>query len=108
MDNTGRLELRGQMIFVRVKMLGSLKEASEEGELELTFSKEVDVSTVILRLIEKQGEKLDEMLLDPVLRSPLPNALILVNGIEINNLDDLKTPVGDGDSLIFLPVTHGG
>ena len=36
------------------------------------------------------------------------NTLILLNGVEINNIDGLSTPVMDGDTLVLLSVTHGG
>ncbi|MBS7638775.1 hypothetical protein KEJ49_07870, partial [Candidatus Bathyarchaeota archaeon] len=33
---------------------------------------------------------------------------ILINGVEVNNLEGLKTQVEDGDMLVIIPVTHGG
>jgi len=96
------------MVLVRVRMLGTLKEASGKGEEELVFHSGVDVTRIVQRLIKEHGERLGELLLDKVLQSPLPNILILLNGIEIDNLDGLKTAVGDGATLILLPITHGG
>lgn len=96
------------MIHVRVRLLGTLKEASGTGEDLLAFPGEVDVALIIRSLIEEHGGGLEDTLLDPVLRNPLPNALILLNGVEINNLDGLKTTVRDGDTLTLLPVTHIG
>lgn len=96
------------MILVRVKMLGTLKDASGRGEEVLAFQGEVDAAQVAQRLIDEHGDRLGALLLDPVLQSPLPNALILLNGVEINNLDGLRTPIGDVAALTILPVTHGG
>jgi molybdopterin converting factor small subunit len=96
------------MIHVQVKMLGTLREASGKGEVEFTFPSRVDVAQVVRSLIDECGGGLGTQLLDPVLQSPQPNALILLDGVEINNLDGLRTPVGDGAALILLPVTHGG
>jgi len=93
---------------VRVKMLGTIKDASGKEEEELILPDETHVARVLQRLTHEYGKRLDEVLLDQMLGSPLPNTLILLNGVEINNLDGLETPVRDGDTLILLPVAHGG
>ena len=36
------------------------------------------------------------------------NALIIMDGVEINNLKGINTSVKNGSQLIFLSVTHGG
>ena len=107
-NETEHREGRDDMILVRVKMLGTLEKASGRREGGLAFPGDVDVGRVVQRLIDDHGEELGKRLLDPVLRSPLPNALILLNGVEINNLEGLRTAVGDGDILTFLSITHGG
>ncbi|MCW3992567.1 MAG: MoaD/ThiS family protein [Candidatus Bathyarchaeota archaeon] len=93
---------------MRVELFGTLRRASEKTKCELGFLGEVDVTRVVQRLIDERGDELERRLLDPVLRSPLPNALILLNGVEINNLEGLRTPVAAGDVLTFLSITHGG
>lgn len=96
------------MVLVRVRMLGTLKEASAKVEEEILFQGEIDVTGILQRIIAEHGDRLAELLFDKVLQSPLLNALILLNGVEINNLDGLRTAVGDGDTLTLLPITHGG
>ena len=96
------------MVRVSVRMMGPLREATGRAEEELTLSNGSDVSSVIRKLIEEHGESLEKALMDPIINSPRPNALILLNGVEVGNLDGLKTPVVDGDALVLLSVTHGG
>ena len=93
---------------VRVKMMVPLKKASGRAEEELTLEDGASVSSVIRRLIEEHGDELGSALMDPIIQNPLPNTLILLNGVEINNLQGLSTIVGDGDVLILLSVTHSG
>ena len=33
---------------------------------------------------------------------------ILVNGVKINNIKGMDTPLDDGDHIVLIPVTHGG
>jgi len=95
------------MVLVRVRLLGTLRDASVDRE-DLVFKGEVDVAGIVRRLIDEHGERLGGLLIDSVLKNPLPNALILLNGVEINNLKGLRTVVRDGDLLTILPIAHGG
>ena len=95
------------MVQVRVRMLGTLRDAAADSE-DLALEGEVDVSGIVRRLVEEHGERLAGLLLDSVLLNPLPNALILLNGVEINNLEGLRTAVRDGDLLTIIPIVHGG
>ena len=36
------------------------------------------------------------------------STLILVNGVEVNALDDLETLVLEGDQVSLVPMFHGG
>ena len=89
-------------------MMGALKEVSGISSEVLQFNCEVSVSAFIERLISLHGGAFEQSLRDPMLENPHPNALILLNGVEINNLQGLLTLLRDGDELVLLSVTHGG
>lgn len=93
---------------VRVILLGTFREASGIDELEFEFPIQTDIAGVVEDLLRRGRRDLRKELVDPLSETPLPNALILINGIEINNLDGLKTRVRDGDIITLLPVVHGG
>jgi len=88
-------------------MLGTLRKALGEDCVELILPDGADINQVIELLIGSYGG-FDEVFLDSVMNSPLPNALILLDGVEIGNLKGLGTPLEDGSTLTLLPVTHGG
>ena len=96
------------MIRVNVRMMGTLRDAAGSSEEELSLEEGADVSTAIRELIDEHGEGFERALVDPVIQSALPNALILLNGVEIGNLKGLVTALRDGDKMVLLPVTHGG
>jgi len=96
------------LVRVRVRMMGVLRDASCRSEEELRLPDGVNVSTVIDRLVEVHGEEFERALIDPVVMSPVPSTLILLNGVEIGNIGGLETPVSDCDTIVLLPVTHGG
>ena len=92
---------------VGVRVLGALRVKDNRGELGLEFESEPTVREVILRLIEV-SPGLRSLLWDEVVDSPVPNALVLLNGVEVNNLEGLETRVGDGSDVVVLSVAHGG
>jgi molybdopterin converting factor small subunit len=96
------------MAQVRVRLMGTFREASGEAEIVLTLSDGADVSSAIDALRDRFGEPFGNVLMDPVMGSPLPNGLILRNGVEIGNLRGLDTALIDGDTLVLISVTHGG
>lgn len=96
------------MVTVKVRMFGTLKEALGKIEGSLTLPGEVDVAWIIRELTKEYGESFEEAFIEIVPQSPLPNVLILLNDVDIYNLKELRTRVRDGDTLTFLPVSHGG
>lgn len=88
--------------------MGTLRRVSGAAEEELMLSDNADVSSAIQKLIEVHGEKFEKALMDPIFVSPLPNNLIILNGVEVGNLQGLGTPLRDDDTVVFLSVTHGG
>jgi molybdopterin converting factor small subunit len=88
--------------------MGTFREASRKSETVLTLQEGANVSSAIDALRERFGEPFGSTLMDPILGSPLPNGLILRNGVEIGNLWGLDTALSDGDELVLISVTHGG
>jgi molybdopterin synthase sulfur carrier subunit len=94
---------------VRVKLYGVLKTTAKTGELELDFDASVSVRQLVSRLVNEIGRpEFETYLIDPELKDPRPNALILVSGTEVGALDGIDTMLRDGDEVVFLPVAHGG
>ena len=92
---------------VKVRMLGVLSDSAGVSEVDLDLPEGSDVEALLNELIASyQGLLAD--IWDPVLDSPEPNALILFNGVEINNLQGLNTRITEGSEVVLLAVTHGG
>jgi molybdopterin converting factor small subunit len=92
-----------------VKLYGVLKTAARIEELELDFDNSVSVRQVVKKLVNEISQPEFEIcLIDPELKDPRPNALILVSGTEVGALDGIDTMLSDGDEVVFLPVAHGG
>jgi len=91
---------------VYVRLMGTFKEAAGQSEIQLAECE--NIGKAIISLVKLLGNNFEKVIYDPVLKSPLPNALILLNGVEVNNLQGLETQVKEGDNMVLLSVTHGG
>ena len=92
---------------LKVRMLGVLREAGGSKEQIIDIVEGATVDSVIRGLMA-QDERLEGVLWDKEVDSPLPNALIMLDGVEVNNLEGLETPVKRGQELVLLSVVHGG
>ena len=92
---------------VRIRVLGSLREMIPKNNITLDLEGDVDMERIIKEIIG-DNTQLESSLWDPVTESYSPNALILVNGVEAENLEGLKTKIVEGAEIVLLSVTHGG
>lgn len=92
---------------VKVRMLGVFRESgkSKESSVELADGASIrDVITVVIG----EDDGLRTILWDKQVDSPFPNALVMLDGVEVNNLKGMDTPVSDGQEIVLLSVVHGG
>ncbi len=92
---------------VNVRLMGVLRDAAGSHEVRLEVESGSSLGDMVGRLV-KELPGLEDVLIDRVVGSYAPNALILVDGVEAANLEGPSTPLRDGFTLVFLPVTHGG
>jgi len=87
---------------VRVRLLGSLRPTSDVKELNLELPEGSNVSTLIKRVVGIYPQ------LGGMLDISSSGNLIVVGGVEVGNLQGLKTPLGEDSEVVLVPVTHGG
>jgi len=96
------------VINVKVRPLGVFRGLFGKSQLLVKMEEPTSVRKMIQKLAESLPLEFKSVLIDPELNDPRPNALILVNGKEINVLAGLETEVDEGDEIILIPVSHGG
>lgn len=95
-------------IKVKVKFRGVFRWLSKESQITVELEEAGTVNGVVKKLTKSYPEEFKRELVDPELKDPRPNALILVNGREISVLNGLETKVNEGDEILFIPILHGG
>jgi molybdopterin synthase sulfur carrier subunit len=92
---------------IKVRLIGVLKRACRKDEFQVDLDEGLSLRDVILKLIENE-RVLENLILDPELKDPRPNTIILINGREMNVLKGLETEIKNGDEITIIPVIHGG
>jgi len=93
---------------VTVKLIGFLRTLARKREVAVKIKASTTVEVFLKQLVKQLGAEFGRGLLDPELNDPRPRTLILVNEREISALQGLKTIVKPGDSIVIVPVSHGG
>ncbi len=94
-------------MLVKMRLLGVLRDSGSLKEQTIDVPESSTVGTAIKQLIAG-NESLRSTLWDKSVDSPVPNALIMLDGVEINNLQGLETPIKSNQELVLLSVVHGG
>lgn len=92
---------------IRFRLMGILRESGGSKEVALDIPEISTIGSAIKQLI-KSDENLSASLWDDTVDSPIPNALIMLDGVEINNLQGTNTPIRQGQEIILLSIVHGG
>ncbi len=92
---------------VKIRLLGVFRGFSGKSQISLRLGK-ATVRNVVQTFAKSLSKEARGLLLDAELNDPRPNALILLNGKEINVLNGLETEVKEGDEVTLIPISHGG
>ena len=91
---------------VNVRLLGVLRGVS--GRSRITVEIEHPTIGKVLQALMDSMPPEAKQLVDPEIRDPRPDTIILVNGKEISVLKGLETEVKEEDEIVLIPVSHGG
>lgn len=92
---------------VSIRLMGVFRGDGGKKEVTLDVPLDSTVGTVIEQLIN-DDKSLRSAIWDPQTNSPSPNALIMLDGVEINNLSGTETPIKPNQEIVILSIVHGG
>jgi len=94
---------------VTVDYLGSIKQTLELKQPEqIQLKDDTSLIDLLSMLAEKHGEPFKKSVYEPKDTDLKPYYILSLNGVMLNQLKGLETPLEDGDHLTFLPVVTGG
>jgi len=90
------------MPHVKVKLIPPLDKEIGTKELRIFIEDSQEIYDILQYLTSKHNIQL---IID---HNPNPGYIILLNDVDINVLEGLKTKVKNGDTITIIPVSHGG
>ena len=92
-----------------VDYLGSIKQTLGLKQAEqVQLEDDASLVDLLSMLAEKHGDAFKKSVYEPKDPDLKPYYILSVNGVMLNQLNGLETPLKDGDRLTFLPVVTGG
>jgi len=85
-----------------------LRDFLKAKEFTVELNGNPNVKNLLEELFRRFGEKLREKIMDPVSSKVKHHWVILVNGHSIKSLQELETPLKDGDDVLIFPPVAGG
>ena len=96
------------MITVKVRTILAIKKILGKGEIELSVPVKSTLQELVTTLLNRSGDELASLLLEPETRNVLPHIRLMVNGRDIAFLDGMETVLQPGDDVLILPPVSGG
>ena len=94
---------------VTVEYLGYIKQTLNAEQAEsIILQEKATVRDLLVLLAEKHGEPFKKAVYDPKDADMKPHHILAVNGLILNQLDNLNTKLKDGDRVAVMPVVTGG
>lgn len=92
---------------LKIRMLGFLQKIKGIEETFIDIPENSTVESAIQKILN-DDVSLKEKIWDDHVNSPSPNTLIMLDGVEINNLLGIETQIKPNQELVILSVVHGG
>ena len=96
------------MIKVTVHTIGLLRSLIRQGDLVLSLGEGSAVADLLVHLSDTYGSQVAALMAAPVSPDAHPPLRIMVNGRDIEVLDDRSTILADGDDVLVLTPMAGG
>jgi molybdopterin converting factor small subunit len=94
---------------VKVDYLGYIRQALNVQQAEsIALNENGTVHDLLVRLADKHGEPFKKAVYDPKDTAMKPEHILAVNSIILNERDNLKTKLKEGDRVSVMPVVTGG
>ena len=93
---------------VKVHYISLVKSYTKNSQDDFNLSDVSVIADALQSVADKYGKPFTQEVYDPKCREMKPTFVAMVNGVHIDQLQGLNTPLKDGDSIILMSLMTGG
>jgi len=93
---------------VKVHYIGLIKSYTNTSQDEFTLSNGTLLSGLLDKIAEDYGKQFKKEVYDPINKEMKASFVAMVNGVLMDQLNGLNTPLKDRDSVILMSLMTGG
>ena len=93
---------------VKVHYLGLVKDFTKTSQDEFDLKEASPLSELLYNAAEKYGKPFTQEVYDPTQKEMKPTFVTMVNGVLMDQLQGLNTPLKNGDNVIIMSLMTGG
>ena len=95
-------------MMVKVHYLGLVKSLTKTGQDEFGLKEASPLSELLYDVAEKYGKPFTQEIYDPQQKEMKPTFVTMVNGVLMDQLQGVNTPLKNGDNVIIMSLMTGG
>lgn len=93
---------------VNVQYLSLVKTFTKTSQDEFNLAEAANLSVLLGYVAEKYGKAFAQEVYDPTQKEMKPTFVTMVNGVLMDQLQGVNTPLKDGDNVIIMALMTGG
>ncbi len=107
-STTTRIGLKVKEMEVKVHYISLVKSYTNTSQDEFTLPNNTLLSDLLDRIAEDYGKQFMQEVYDPIKKEMKSSFVAMVNGVLMDQLQGVKTPLKNGDSVILMSLMTGG
>jgi molybdopterin converting factor small subunit len=93
---------------VKVHYISIVKSYTNKSQDEFTFPNNIDLSELLDKIADVYGKQFITEVYDPTKKEMKTTFVVMVNGVLMDQLKGMSTPLKEGDSIILMSLMTGG
>jgi molybdopterin converting factor small subunit len=100
--------VEGTIMQVKVHYIGLIKSFTNTSQDEFTLSNSTLLSELLDKIAQDYGKPFVHEVYDPIKKEIKTSFVVMVNGVLMDQLKGLNTPLKEGDTVILMSLVTGG
>jgi len=93
---------------IKVHYISLVKSVTKTGQDEFNLKETAILSDALNKIAEKYGKSFTQEVYDPDRKEMKSTFVAIVNGVLMDQLKGVNTPLKDGDSIMLMSLVTGG